>query len=46
MSVTGLELLGAQTYVQDVFYGGALIFSLALAEISAGRRPSLRSLWR
>ena len=44
--ITGLELLGAQTYVQDVFYGAALIISVALAEVSAGRRPSLRSLWR
>jgi ribose transport system permease protein len=44
--ITGLELLGAQTYVQDVFYGGALIISVALAELSRGRRPSLHSLWR
>ena len=44
--ITGLELLGAQTYVQDVFYGAALIISVALAEVSTGRRPSLRSLWR
>ncbi|HUY47829.1 MAG TPA: ABC transporter permease [Streptosporangiaceae bacterium] len=44
--ITGLELLGAQTYVQDVFYGAALIISVALAELSAGRRPSLRLLWR
>jgi ribose transport system permease protein len=44
--ITGLELLGAQTYVQDVFYGAALIISVALAEVSGGRRPSLRSLWR
>lgn len=44
--ITGLELLGAQTYVQDVFYGAALIISVALAELSGGHRPSLRSLWR
>lgn len=44
--ITGLELLGAQTYVQDVFYGAALIISVALAQVSAGHRPSLRSMIR
>jgi ribose transport system permease protein len=44
--ITGLELLGAATFVQDLFYGGALIVSVALAEISAGHRPHLRSLWQ
>ena len=42
--ITGLEILGAQSYVQYLFYGGALVCALALAEL-VRRRPiaSLRA---
>jgi len=34
--VTGLQLLGLASYVQQLFYGGALVFAVALAQL--GRR--------
>lgn len=34
--ITGLQLLGAQSFVQQLFFGGALIVSVALAQL--GRR--------
>jgi ribose transport system permease protein len=34
--VTGLQLLGAESFVQQLFYGGALIFAVALSRL-AGR---------
>ena len=33
--VAGLQLLGAQNYVQDVFYGGALVVALAVSSLAA-----------
>lgn len=35
--VTGLAILGIQSWVQDVFYGGALIVAVALAQLSRRR---------
>lgn len=32
--ITGLQLLGAQSYVQDLFYGGALATSVALSQLA------------
>ncbi|MEV7005011.1 ABC transporter permease [Streptosporangium sp. NPDC051022] len=37
--ITGLQMLGAQTYVQDLFYGGALVLAVALSQLLRGRRP-------
>lgn len=39
--ITGLQLLGAQSYVQQLFFGGALVVSVALAQI--GRRRDAES---
>ncbi|WP_213815340.1 ABC transporter permease [Glaciihabitans sp. dw_435] len=39
--VVGLQMLGAQNYVQQLFYGGALIVAVALSQ--AIRRQSARS---
>jgi|SRR5579884_171811 len=36
--ITGLQLLGAQGWVQDVFYGGALMIAVTLARLAARRR--------
>lgn len=36
--VTGLAILGAQSWVQTVFYGGALILAVAFAQLSKGRK--------
>ncbi len=36
--VTGLEILGAQSWVQTVFYGGALVLAVAFAQLSRGRQ--------
>jgi ribose transport system permease protein len=38
--ITGLQLLGAQSYVQNLLYGGALIVGVVLARL-AGQRYSL-----
>jgi ribose transport system permease protein len=35
--VTGLAMLGIQSWVQDVFYGGALIVAVAFAQLSRHR---------
>jgi hypothetical protein len=42
--ITGLSLLGVSTFVQQLFYGGALIISVALA--SLGDRSPLKKLQR
>ena len=34
--VTGLQLLGAESFVQQLFYGGALILAVALAQLGRG----------
>lgn len=36
--ITGLQILGAASYVQQLFYGGALILAVALAKIPERRR--------
>jgi len=36
--ITGLQLLGAAGWVQDVFYGGALVIAVTLARLVAQRR--------
>lgn len=36
--ITGLELLGAGTFVQQLFYGGALIFAVGLSILARRRR--------
>jgi ribose transport system permease protein len=38
--ITGFQLLGAQSYVQSLFYGGALVVAVALSQI-ARRRQAL-----
>src|SRR5579883_235235 len=36
--ITGLQLLGAQSYVQQLFYGGALVLAVALTQIASRRQ--------
>lgn len=36
--ITGLTMLGIQTYVQNLFYGGALVIAVTLSQIAAKRR--------
>lgn len=38
--ITGFQLLGAQSYVQSLFYGGALVIAVALSQL-ARRRQAL-----
>lgn len=38
--VTGLQLLGAESFVQQLFYGGALIVAVALAQLGRGREAA------
>lgn len=35
--ITGLTLLGYGSYVQDIFYGGALVIAVALSQVARGR---------
>lgn len=35
--ITGLTLLGAETYVQSLFYGGALVIAVALSQLAKRR---------
>jgi ribose transport system permease protein len=37
--ITGLQILGAQSYVQQLFYGGALLCAVALSQLARGRVP-------
>lgn len=39
--ITGLSILGVSTYVQDLFYGGALIVAVALSQLVRGREERL-----
>ncbi len=39
--ITGLSILGISTYVQDLFYGGALIIAVALSQLVRGREERL-----
>jgi ribose transport system permease protein len=36
--ITGLQLVGAQEYVQQLFYGGALVLAVALTELASRRQ--------
>ena len=33
--ITGLQLLGVQNFVQQLFYGGALVIAVALSTLAA-----------
>lgn len=35
--ITGLQLLGVQTFVQQLFYGGALVLAVALSQVARRR---------
>lgn len=37
--ITGLQLLGASSFVQDLFYGGALLIGVGFSQLLAGRVP-------
>lgn len=37
--ITGLQILGAQSFVQQLFYGGALLCAVALSQLTRGRIP-------
>ena len=39
--ITGLTMLGIQTYVQELFYGGALIVAVVLSQLVRGRREMM-----
>jgi ribose transport system permease protein len=36
--ITGLSILGISTFVQDLFYGGALVVAVALSQVVRGRQ--------
>jgi ribose transport system permease protein len=42
--ITGLSILGIDTFVQDLFYGGALVLAVALSQLVRGREESLTEL--
>jgi len=37
--ITGLQLLGVPSFVQQLFYGGALLTAAALSQLARGRVP-------
>ncbi|MEU8251389.1 ABC transporter permease [Nonomuraea sp. NPDC048916] len=37
--ITGLQLLGVESFVQQLFYGGALLCAVALSQLTRGRVP-------
>jgi ribose transport system permease protein len=39
--ITGLSILGVSTFVQDLFYGGALVIAVTLSQIVRGRAVRL-----
>jgi ribose transport system permease protein len=39
--ITGLSILGISTFVQDLFYGGALVIAVTLSQIVRGREERL-----
>jgi len=39
--ITGLSVLGISTFVQDLFYGGALVIAVTLSQIVRGRKEQL-----
>lgn len=40
--ITGLQIIGVASFVQDLFYGGALIVAVALAQSARRRREKAR----
>lgn len=44
--ITGLSLLGISTFVQDLFYGGALVIAVLLSSLSGTRTGAIRRLLR
>lgn len=40
--ITAITLLGAESYVQSLFYGGALIVAVILSQLSRGNRSKAR----
>jgi ribose transport system permease protein len=38
--ITGLQLLGAESYIQNLFYGAALIFAVTLSHFVRRRRAA------
>jgi ribose transport system permease protein len=41
--ITGLQLLGVQTFVQQLFYGGALVLAVALSQLARRRDAAVAS---
>lgn len=41
--ITGLQLLGVQTFVQQLFYGGALVLAVALSQFARRRDAAVAS---
>lgn len=39
VGITGLQMLGADPFVQDLFYGGALVAAVSLSQLLRGRKP-------
>jgi ribose transport system permease protein len=39
IGITGLTMLGIQTFVQNLFYGGALVLAVALSQLVRKREP-------
>jgi ribose transport system permease protein len=39
IGITGLSMLGIQTFVQNLFYGGALVLAVALSQLVRKRQP-------
>jgi ribose transport system permease protein len=39
--ITGLSIVGVSTFVQDLFYGGALVIAVTLSQIVRGREERL-----
>lgn len=39
IGITGLTMLGVQTFVQNLFYGGALVLAVALSQLVRKREP-------
>jgi len=39
--ITGLSILGVSTFVQDLFYGGALVIAVTLSQLVRGREERL-----
>jgi hypothetical protein len=39
--ITGLSILGIDTFVQDLFYGGALVLAATISQLVGGREERL-----